>query len=82
MISSWQDCQGNYKPQDVFKRGNCTIITKDIREVEEGLWKWQEYAVSTNEYEIIVASISPLSRQIEQNCADIDYIATMSDIEL
>jgi len=53
MTSVWQSCQGDYKPQDVFVRGDQTVITRNIKEVEDGLWQWEECAMLTADYEAI-----------------------------
>ena len=83
MYSTWQDCRGDYKPEPIFKRGNQTVIVKNIKETDEkGVYQWEEYAMLTEDYESVIASTTALSNQIDQNTADIDYIATMADIEL
>ena len=83
MTSAWQSCQGDYKPAQLFIRDNQTVIVRNIKETdEEGVYQWEEYAMLTEDYESVIASTTALSHQIEQNTADIDYIATMADIEL
>lgn len=83
MTSTWQSCQGDYKPAPLFVRGNQTVIAKNIHETDEkGVYQWVEYAMLTEDYESVIASTTALSTQIDQNTADIDYIATMADIEL
>ena len=82
MINAWQHCQGDYCPEPLFIRGNKTVIAKNISEVEDGLYQWEEYAMLTEDYENVIASTSVLSDQTNQNTANIEYIAVMSDIEL
>ena len=53
MTSVWQSCQGDYKPDNVFVRGDQTVITRNIKEVEDGLWQWEECAMLTTDYEAI-----------------------------
>lgn len=65
MTSAWQSCQGDYKPLEVFTRDNLTVITRNITEVEDGLFQWEEYAMLTEDYESVVASTQQLSEKIE-----------------
>lgn len=64
MTSAWQSCQGDYRPQELFVRGDSTVIARNIRQVEDGLWQWEEYAVKTEDYNAIhtvVEESSPFS---------------------
>ena len=65
MTSAWQSCQGDYKPLEVFTRDDLTVITKNVKEVEEGLYQWEEYAMPTEAYERAIASTLPLSERLE-----------------
>ena len=65
MTSAWQSCQGDYKPLEVFTRDNLTVITRNITEVEDGLYQWEEYAMLTEDYESVVASTTALTNKAD-----------------
>lgn len=50
MTSVWQNCQGDYKPQEFFLRDNCAVITRNLAEVEDGIYQWEEYAMLAEDY--------------------------------
>ena len=51
MTSAWQSCQGDYKPPENFTRDDCTVIARNIKEVEDGIYQWEEYATLTSDYD-------------------------------
>lgn len=51
MTSAWQSCQGDYKPLEKFTRDDCTVIARNIKEVEDGIYQWEEYAILTSDYD-------------------------------
>lgn len=57
MTSVWQSCQGDYKPEHVFVRDDQTVVTRNIKEVEDGIFQWEEYAMLTSDYESIHAVV-------------------------
>lgn len=65
MTSAWQSCQGDYKPLEVFTRDNLTVVTKNVKDVGEGLYQWDEYAMPTEVYESVIASTQPLSEKLD-----------------
>jgi hypothetical protein len=74
MASSWQSCMGDYIPEKKFKRGNLTVIAKNITETETpGLYSWEEYAIPTDIYENVIASTQALSDKLD------DAIDTFGD---
>ena len=82
MFSAWQQVVDNHAPSPVFERNNCMVVTRSVEELEDGQWKWEEYAMPKDVYTHIIAGTTPLEALTEQNTADIDYIAAMADIEL
>lgn len=65
MTSAWQSCQGDYRPLEVFTRGDLTVVTKNVKEVEEGLFQWDEYAMPTEAYERAIVSTQQLSEKLD-----------------
>lgn len=77
MTGVWQSCQGDYKPLEVFTRDNMTVVAKNIREVEDGLFQWEEYAMLTEDYESVIASTTALSNKtddLESRADDTDSV--------
>ena len=88
LTGAWQKCRGNYKPESVFEQGDLVVVTRDLQFKEADAdtpydsWIWEEYRIDKQAYETIKAGMLNVSNQTDQNTADIDYIATMADIEL
>lgn len=72
MTGAWQSCQGDYKPLDLFVRGNQTVITRNIKKVEDGLYQWEEYAMLTEDYEAVNAVVASSAPYTETKTAYID----------
>lgn len=72
MTSVWQSCQGDYKPLDVFTRGKKTVITRNIKEMDDGLYQWEEYAMLTEDYETINTIVKDQGPYIDTKTAYID----------
>lgn len=72
MTSAWQSCQGDYKPLEVFTRGNKTVITRNITEVDDGLYQWEEYAMLTEDYETINTIVKEKGPYTDTKTAYID----------
>lgn len=71
MTSAWQSCQGDYRPLEVFTRGDLTVVTKNVKEVEEGLFQWDEYAMPTEAYERAIVSTQQLSEKLDSTIENI-----------
>ncbi len=65
MTSAWQSCQGDYKPLEISTRGELTVVAKNIKDVGEGLYQWDEYALPTEVYESVIASTQQLSEKLD-----------------
>lgn len=58
MIRGWQIVQGNQVPQDNYVRdGKYQVLTKNVVEIEENLYQWDEICMPISEYNDIAASI-------------------------
>ena len=58
MTSAWQSCQGDYKPESQFERSNQMVIVRNLTQVDDGLWQWEEYAMDKDDYETISVLIA------------------------
>lgn len=58
MTSAWQSCQGDYKPDSLFTRDNMTVIARNIKEVEDGIYQWEECSMPTEDYNAIASVIA------------------------
>lgn len=80
MRNYWQDVRGNYPPANTFIRDNVfRVLTKDIEQIDTGLWQWKEYHMPLDIYESIVATITNDSSLPVENQAGLMDLAELAD---
>lgn len=72
MTSVWQSCQGDYKPDTLFTRDNMTVIARNIREVEDGIYQWEECSMLTEDYNAIASVVAESAPYTESKTGYID----------
>ena len=46
-----QNKNNQIKMSKKFTRDDCTVIARNIKEVEDGIYQWEEYAMLTSDYD-------------------------------
>ena len=86
MIRGWQNVQGNSRPLDNFVRdGKYRVLTKNVVEIDDDLYQWEEIVMPIRDYEDIAASIGnqtddelfELAQMVDENSQAIMELAEL-----
>lgn len=78
MIGTWYDCQGNFKPKEYSERDGFSVLTRNVAQIDEDLWQYQEFKLKKEDYLAITGATSVRETELAEGLME-TFEATLNN---